>query len=118
MQLATKEATARAQAFVKTLQPASSTNIHDSLEQGFQLAGRGSKDKHYGVEIDTVFLLTDGSPTRPDGKPDSTEKILTGVRAWNALKRITIHCIAIGKDLNEQFLRQLASENGGEFKQF
>ena len=118
MQLATKEATARAQTFVKTLQPAQSTNIHDSLQQGFHLAGRGSQDKHYGIQIDTIFLLTDGSPTRPDGKPDSTEKILTGVRGWNALKRITIHCIAIGKDLNEQFLRQLASENGGEFKQF
>ena len=69
-----------------------------------------------GPEV--VFLLTDGSPTRGDGKPDSTDKILVGVRAWNALKRITIHCIAIGRDLNEQFLRQLAAENGGEFKQF
>ena len=29
-----------------------------------------------------------------------------------------IHAIAIGKNLNEGFLRQLASENGGEFKRF
>lgn len=118
MQPATPETVARAQAFVKTLHPASSTNIHDSLEQCFKLVGRGSKDKYYGVELDTIFLLTDGSPTTPDGKLDSTDKILLGVRAWNPLKRVTIHCIAMGKDLNEQFLRQLASENGGEFKQF
>lgn len=118
MQLATKDAVARAQAFVKTLSPASSTNIHDTLEKAFSLVGRGAKDKYYGVEVDTVFLLTDGSPTKPDGQLDSTEKILVAARTWNVLKRVTIHCIAIGRDLNEQFLRQLASENGGEFKQF
>jgi hypothetical protein len=118
LQPATEDAIARAQAFVQTLQPASSTNIHDSLEQSFQLVGRGARDKAYGVEFDTLFLMTDGSPTTPDGKLDATDKILVGVRAWNALKRVTIHCIAMGKDLNAAFLRQLASENGGEFKQF
>ena len=60
----------------------------------------------------------DGSPTKPDGSLDSTEKILVAVRAWNPLKRITIHAIAVGKNLNEGFLRKLASENGGEFKRF
>ena len=118
LQLATKESIARAQGFVKTLAPAQSTNIHDTLEQAFTLVGRGSKDKHYGIEFDTIFLLTDGSPTTADGKADSTDKILLGVRAWNALKRVTIHTIAIGKDLNASFLQQLASENGGEFKQY
>lgn len=108
----------RAQEFVRTLGPASSTNIHDSLELGFTLVGRGARDKYYGVDIDTVFLLTDGSPTRPDGQLDSTEKILVGVRSWNALKRVTIHTIGIGKGLNEPFLAQLARENGGEFKKF
>lgn len=118
LQPASKDAVARAQAFVDTLQPASSTNIHDSLEQGFGLVGRGARDKAYGVEFDTIFLLTDGSPTTPDGQPDSVDKILLGVRTWNALQRVTIHCIAMGKELNASFLRQLASENGGEFKQF
>jgi hypothetical protein len=118
LQPASKDAVARAQAFVDTLQPASSTNIHDSLEQGFGLVGRGARDKAYAPEFDTIFLLTDGSPTTPDGKADSTDKILLGVRTWNALQRVTIHCIAIGKDLNAGFLRQLASENGGEFRQF
>ncbi len=115
---ATKENVAQAVAAVQKLQPAQSTNIHDSLEMGFGLVGRGSKDKYYGVELDTIFLLTDGSPTTPDGKLDSTEKIIAGVRSWNVLKRITIHCIGIGKGLNEPFLSQLASENGGEFKKF
>jgi len=108
----------RAQDFVQGLTHASSTNIHDSLELGFGLAGRGVYDKYYGTELDTIFLLTDGSPTKPDGGLDSTEKILVAVRTWNPLKRVTIHSIGIGQNLNEGFLRQLASENGGEFKRF
>jgi hypothetical protein len=115
---ASKENVAAAQEFVLGLTHASSTNIHDSLELGFGLAGRGVHDKYYGTELDTIFLLTDGSPTKPDSSPDSTEKILVAVRAWNPLKRITIHAIAIGQNLNEAFLRQLARENGGEFKRF
>jgi hypothetical protein len=117
-QAATPEAVKRAQAFVETLQPASSTNIYDSLQQAFGLVGRGSRDKYYGVELDSIFLLTDGSPTTTDGKLDSTDKILAGVREWNPLKRVTLHCIAIGKGLNLGFLQQLARENGGECKQF
>ncbi|MBL8750824.1 MAG: VWA domain-containing protein [Planctomycetes bacterium] len=118
LQPAAKDVVVRAQAFVKGLSPSSSTNIHDSMQQGFSLVGRGAKDKYYGLELDTIFLLTDGSPTKPDGQLDSTDKILIAVREWNALKRVTIHCIAIGKDLNAEFLRRLADENGGEFKQY
>ena len=118
MQKATKEAVARAQAFVATLTPASSTNIYDSLQTGFGLVGRGARDKYYGVELDTIFLLTDGSPTLPDGKMDSTEKIILAVRQWNPLQRVTIHTIGIGGELNAPFLQQLANENGGEFKHY
>lgn len=118
IQPATKDSVARAQAFVQTLRPASSTNIYDSLKTCFGMVGRGVHDKYYGVELDTIFLLTDGSPTTPGGQLDSTEKIITAVREWNPLKRVTIHAIAIGRDLNASFLQQLARENGGEFKQY
>lgn len=117
-QLAEKAVVEQAQAFVRTLQPSSTTNIHDSLEQGFKLVGRGVRDRFYGVELDTIFLLTDGSPTTTDGKPDSTEKIILAVRSWNPLQRVTIHTIGIGGELNDNFLGQLARENGGEYKKF
>lgn len=104
--------------FVTGLQPNSNTNIYDSLKLAFDLAGQGAKDKYYGVGLDTIFLLTDGSPTKPDGQMDSTEKIIEAVRDWNALKRITIHTIGIGKGVNAGFLETLASENNGEFKQY
>ena len=68
---------------------------------------------------DTIFLLSDGAPTLPPGdKPDSTEKIIHAVREWNSLKTVVIHCIGIGRGVNVPFMRQLARENGGEFKQY
>jgi hypothetical protein len=122
-----------AQAWVRKLEPNSSTNIHDTLQLAFTFKDFGKKKRRkarsrprtnkYDVAsefaFDTIFLLTDGSPTKPPGdKPDSTEKILEGVRVWNSLKRVTIHCIGIGQGVNRPFMQQLASENGGEFKHF
>ncbi len=115
---ASKADVKRGQDWVKQLKPNSSTNIYDSLKMAFDVAGQGSKDKYYGVELDTIFLLTDGSPTKPDGKADSTEKIIEAVREWNVLKRIKIHCIGIGKNINTAFLEQLARENNGEFRKY
>ncbi len=120
-----------AQAWVNKLKPAGSTNIHDSMQMGFQLTGQiagpdtsakgpitGIKPKVREAAPDTIFLLSDGSPTLPTMEPDSTEKIIKAVRKWNALKSVVVHCIGIGKGVNEPFMRQLASENGGEFKRF
>jgi hypothetical protein len=54
-------------------------------------------------------VLTDGAPTTPEGKLDSTDKILASCRTWNPLQRVVIHCIAIGRDLNVEFLQKLAA---------
>ena len=75
----------------------------------------GANDRNYDLGADTVFLLTDGSPTKPDGSLDSTEKILVACREWNRLKRVTIHCIGIGKAHNGGFMSALARENGGQY---
>jgi hypothetical protein len=121
-----------AQAWVRKLQPNSSTNIHDTLQLAFTFKAFGKKRRRargrprknkYDVAaefaFDTIFLLTDGSPTKPPGdKPDSTEKILEGVKVWNSLKQVTIHCIGIGRGVNTPFMQQLANENRGQFKHF
>jgi von Willebrand factor type A domain len=118
MSAAAKPTVKSAQDWVRKLNHQGSTNIHDSMQMAFQKIGRGSRDKAYDVSIDTIFLLTDGTPTRPDGKRDSTEKIIKAVAEWNPLKRVTIHCIGIGDQLNVAFLSQLAAENGGQFKRY
>lgn len=127
-----------AQDWVRKLTPNSSTNIHDTLQLAFTFKNFGKKKRRIDTKkpqknnqpnkydvaytefaFDTIFLLTDGSPTKPPGdKPDSTEKILEGVRLWNQLQQVTIHCIGIGQGVNVPFMQQLASENRGQFKHF
>lgn len=100
--------------WVKDLEAASSTNIFDAMDMAFRVAGMGASDKNYGLGADTIFLLSDGSPTKPDGGLDDWEKIIKAVREWNRLKRITIHTIGIG-DHNAAFMSTLANENGGTY---
>jgi len=110
-----------AQAWIRKLQPNRSTNIHDAMKMAFEFAkGRGIRDKSYSKDIglDTIFLLSDGSPTTPDGKPDDPEKVIQAVRRWNPLKRVTVNTIGIGNALNAPFLSRLASENNGQFSHY
>jgi len=111
---ATKKNKAEAMAWVKDLTAASSTNIYDALHKAFKIAGMGVNDRHYRVEADTIFLLSDGSPTKPTGEADDWQKILRAVREWNKLKKVTIHTIGIGNH-NMAFMSQLAAENNGKY---
>jgi len=106
------------------------TNVFDALELGFLLAGRGSDDRYYPSEVDTMFFLSDGAPTIPNLArggmgPDDSDRILAAVARWNALGRIKIHAVGIGlpkrkSERNKKgnlwptiFLEKLAKQNGG-----
>jgi len=111
---ASKKNKAEALQWVKDLSATSSTNIYDALQKAFGIAGMGVNDRHYRVEADTIFLLSDGSPTKPTGEADDWQKILRAVREWNQLKKVTIHTIGIGAH-NMAFMSQLAAENNGKY---
>jgi hypothetical protein len=100
--------------FVDALVATQSTNIYDALKVAFEVAGMGSRDKHYTPNADTIFLLSDGSPTRPDGSADDWMKVIRAVRDWNKLGRVKIHTIGVGGH-NRAFMRMLADENGGKY---
>lgn len=89
------------------------TNIHDSLERCFEMAGKGVTDPAADIDLDTIFFLTDGTPTQ--GKVTDPEKILEKVREWNKLGRIRVHTIGVGTEQNVDLLRRLARENGGRY---
>jgi hypothetical protein len=104
-----------------------STNIYDAMETGFKMMGVGAgKDKHYQPAYDTIFFMTDGTPT--SGKVTDTELILGDVRRWNEADKIRIHVIGMGghegagggpagrgaKDIDEKFLKKMAEQNNGE----
>jgi HEAT repeat protein len=80
--------------------PMGGTNLFDGLELALQDA-----------EVDTVVLLSDGSPGA--GRYVSTEDILRAVGRVNQTRRIAIHCVSLGRD--SELLRRLAAENGGRY---
>ena len=105
----------KAQAWVAALRAADSTNIHDALEEAFLIGGLGSADRYTTSAIDTIVLLTDGTPTLNNGELDETERIHAAVEAWNPLHRVIIHTVGIGREVNESFLARIAEDNGGRY---
>lgn len=72
--------------------------------------GKGKEE--YELAVDTVFFLSDGRPTH--GRYVDTDRILEEVRKANGLRKVVIHCIAIG-EFQKTFMERLAFQNGGIF---
>lgn len=85
------------------------TNIYDSLDLAFKIAGRGTFDKGYTPAVEAIFLLSDGWPNV--GRIKEAPKILTAVKKLNRLSKVELNTIAIGSANN--FMRQLAKQNNG-----
>ena len=71
----------------------------------------------------SVSQGTDGKPT--SGKVTDTKLILGEVRRWNDGRKVRIHVVGVGghgkskggaaaDDIDAQFLKDLASQNGGQ----
>ena len=111
----------RAQDWVTALPLKLGTNTYDALELAFNTAGRGSYDRYYPLQADTVFLLSDGAPTVQKLKgaglgPDDKDSIVRAVQRWNPFNRVVVHAIGIGlAGPRRKFMEQLAAENGGRF---
>ena len=93
--------------------PDMQTNIFGGIEQAFNVISDSSDKKNRERGADTIFLMTDGSPTR--GKFVRPEVILKEVRRLNEVRDITIHTIGVGKNHIAGFLQRLATENGGQY---
>ena len=64
--------------------------------------------------MDTIFVLSDGQPTH--GRETAPAVIRSEVKRWNAVRRIRLHTVAIGLDL--EVLKNLALDSGGEHRYF
>lgn len=100
-------------AFVKSLKSGGGTNISDALEASFKLAGDGVSDTTKVLDVETVFLLSDGEPTA--GKYRSTSQILQKVEEWNTYRKVQIHTVGLGDNHDEAFMRQMAEDNNGVY---
>jgi uncharacterized protein YegL len=85
---------------VKKIFPSGGTAIYDALKQAL-------RDK----DIDTVYLLTDGTPT--EGEFTSEEAILSNIGELTQGRAIRIHGVAIGQ--RSSLLRRLAANHGGQY---
>ena len=92
-----------------------STNIYAAMDAALRLAGVHPDDPAKEQAADAIFLVSDGSPTTADGKLEDPQRTLLAVRQWNALRRVVIHTIGIGKEHSAGFLRAMAQENGGRY---
>lgn len=97
---------------VKKYTPGGGTNIYDTLKKCFNMAGDNVEHLTKPIEVDTVFLLSDGTPTA--GAFEDPDIILEKIREMNPHGRIRIHTVGIG-DHNADFMRRLALQNGGEY---
>lgn len=98
---------------IKKLEPLGATNIFDSLEQAFKLAGFGKAEENYLGGADTIFLLSDGAPNH--GRFTAWSDIHREVEKLNKDRGLTIHTIGIGQAHNAGDMRQLAEENKGKY---
>lgn len=100
--------------WVRALRPDGETNISDALALAFQ-----------HPDVDTIYFLTDGMPTRSE--TTVCDEILGLVRGWNAGRNVRVNTIAFlagdgaafnvieSKDMSSSFLRALAEQSGGTF---
>lgn len=91
---------------------AGKTNTFAALMDALGRAGTAIRDKHYEVAVDTIFFLSDGRPSH--GTYVDTDDILREVREANSLRKVVLHTIALG-EFQKDFMRRLATENGGVF---
>ncbi|MBN1500133.1 MAG: VWA domain-containing protein [Spirochaetes bacterium] len=101
LQPAEKGKKALAYTFVDRLSSQGGTAALKGLTAAFSVSG-----------VDTIFFLSDGYPS--DGNKDS---ILKEVEKLNKNKKIRIHSIGLGDDKDEDFMKALAADNNGLYKE-
>ncbi len=94
--------------------PAGETNIHGALKAALGLHGQQTMDADLDPIPDTVYFLTDGSPTR--GEITTADELLSWFENLNRYAKVELHVIAMGNlGVDLPFLRRLAKVGGGQF---
>ena len=94
---------------VRSLGAGGGTNIHDGLMLAF-FPGRKPQKSDWEQGPDTIFLLTDGAPSR--GPIVHTPTLRDAALEWNVGRGICIHTINVG-DRPFRWLEDLSEATGG-----
>ncbi len=102
---------------LENLEPGGSTNTYDAIDYALRMAGVHPDIPKTARKTEAIYLVSDGAPTNSDGKPQGEAKrTLLAVENWNALKRVTIHTIGIGRQHSAGFMRALAAQSDGTYR--
>jgi hypothetical protein len=118
---ATPKNKTKAHEFVDGIVANGTTNIADSLDKAFEVAGavpflaRG-KAPRGSLAADTVFLLSDGDPNR--GRVTDLKALEEELVLRARATRIVIHAVGIGEVSGSSFLASLAKRTGGNYVGF
>lgn len=117
---ATKENKAAAVAWVKEITAEGSTALFDALLKALEYADNLSEKDPTQGGCDTIFLLSDGSPTKEGGQVVVAGKDLED--AWGRVKhaneifQCVIHTVGIGRGHNRGLMSRIARETKGTYK--
>lgn len=94
--------------------PLGETNIHGALKAAMGLHDKPSLEASLEDIPDTVYFLTDGSPT--EGEITAPPELLGWFRDINRFAKVQMHVVAFGSiGVDIPFLRALADSGGGDF---
>ena len=114
---ATPENKRKGIAWFMQLEASGGTLLFNALHRALEYA-RPSKADPNGA--DTIFLLSDGAPTRRRGrsalKGDALEAAVAGFLIANRYHKCVVHTIGVGPRHNRSLMRRLAEETGGTYK--
>jgi len=100
--------------FLENERASGGTNLFGGLRAAFRIRGLDALEAPEDhASADTVFLLTDGEPTR--GDLVDPREILEEVTRWNRTRRVRIHAIGLGAAHNRELLEALSERTGGRY---
>ena len=106
--------TASAASAIMSMPAGGETNIHGALKAALGLHDKSSIHASLDRIPDTVYFLTDGSPTR--GEITATPELLGWFENLNRFAKLRLHVVAFGNlGVDLEFLRRLAEAGDGEF---
>lgn len=90
------------------------TNIFGALRAAVGLHEKPTLSADLDAVPDAIYFMTDGTPST--GDITQTAAILSWIHDFNRFGKSELHVIAMGSlGIDLDFLRRLATENGGEF---
>lgn len=105
--------------WVKEIEAEGSTATFDALLRALEYAEIPNKKDLTQGGCDTIFLLSDGTPTGEDGQPlegEVADALWKKVKDQNRVYQCVIHTVGVGRGHDSRLLRRIAGETKGTYK--